>query len=1113
MFVFGDRVVCTAADLVRTARCEFALLRALDAELGAVDGPVADSAAAVAPDDRLHERMRARHGAAIVDIPRTDGVAGHPEDPAAAADLLRAAHAATVRAVRAGATVIRGAAVFDGGFAARCDYLVREGHSAVLHAVAPTPRARLTALLELAGCAAILVESGLLPDPAAARQARADAPTITLVIHCGGDASTHSYPAAAAVYRERRRRVAAILEDKLAELLPVQWGDPRYLACGQCATCRPALTAARDLLLVAGMSRPARARLRAAGVHTVDRLATATEVPGLSPRTVTALRRQAEMQTRAEAAGGPAYALLDADALAALPPAAPGDLALTVDLDPDGLPRRVELGDADGVLLAVDGPFGTAAADTRTAVTRVLERAAAHLREHPGAHLYHYTGAVRATLLRYAGGPADEEILDELLRAGALVDLYPIVRNALLIGAGSYRLDSVRALLPGASTGIETVLRLPPWLRGLAPRARADAASAAAQPDSWYAPPRSAADPAPPRPSSLEAALTEYAAGQGDPQHPAGVMAAVLGYQRRERRASSWAHADRLTHPVHEWADAPGVLIAEWGAVNTKWHRSPDHTTMRRFLTLTGRIGAGGGVGGASGVGPAASGPLAPGTRVHTFYDRPVALGRRATATAVVLGCAVDADFDDTVRLEEILPEGWEPVDELPTAIAPGVPEWDEHIEAAVEAQAQRLLMTLPDLPTGAFFDILARRAPRLRNGGPLPPVHGDHAAALTAAVADLDGSYLAVQGPSGTGKTSTTARTVARMVTGRHWRVGVVAQSHATVESMFDAIVAAGVLPELVGKADAVSVAPEWVVIDADRYPRFLDNAVNGCVIGGLPSDFADSRRVPAGGLDLLVIADAGRFPLAEVAAVAGTARNLLLLGDPQPATPRAAHPAAAAESVLGWLSEGRDTVPAHLGYFLDSTWRMHPRVCEPLARLYYDGRLAANETVTTARQLDGVTPGIETVTVTHRGDSTESVAEAREVVRQVRGLLGRPWTAGGATRRLHPHDLFVVAPYDAQVGRIRTLLARAKIDDVLVGTVDRFRGREAAVVLVSMTTSAPEDAPHGTAALFSPGLIRAAVGRAMWKAIVIRSPLLTSYLPDTPEELTDLARFLRLG
>jgi uncharacterized protein len=32
------------------------------------------------------------------------------------------------------------------------------------------------------------------------------------------------------------------------------------------------------------------------------------------------------------------------------------------------------------------------------------------------------------------------------------------------------------------------------------------------------------------------------------------------------------------------------------------------------------------------------------------------------------------------------------------------------------------------------------------------------------------------------------------------------------------------------------------------------------------------------------------------------------------------------------------------------------------------------------------------------------------------------------------------------------------------------------------------------------------------MWKAIVIRSPLLTEYLPDTPEELTALAEFLRL-
>src|SRR5690606_26118763 len=136
--------------------------------------------------------------------------------------------------------------------------------------------------------------------------------------------------------------------------------------------------------------------------------------------------------------------------------------------------------------------------------------------------------------------------------------------------------------------------------------------------------------------------------------------------------------------------------------------------------------------------------------------------------------------------------------------------------------------------------------------------------------------------------------------------------------------------------------------------------------------------------------------FPLAEVAAVAGGARSLLLVGDPQPAHAKAAHPAPVADSVLAWLLDGRDTVPPGRGYFLDRTRRMHPGVCGPLSRLYYDSRLTADVRAGAARHLDGVLPGIETVTVVHRGDSTESVTEAREVVRQVRALLGRPWTEG---------------------------------------------------------------------------------------------------------------------
>ncbi|WP_227999228.1 AAA domain-containing protein [Nocardia australiensis] len=1131
--MFGDRVVCTAVDLVRAARCEFALLRALDTELGMI-APMADarsgpvSRPGVRHDDSRERRLadlRARFGAAMVEI-HCD--ARESDEPSTRIAALHAAHAETVAALRSGVQVVGGATFFDGRFACSADFLVRAGHRVryTVHGTASGPDDHVGAALELAACAEALDADGALTAP-------------TVRLHHGARGTAHALTNLLPVYLARRSRVESMLDDKLSELLPVQWGDPRYLACGHCATCTDAIATARDLLLVAGMPRTARARLREAGVATIDRLATtASTVPGLPPRTFDVLRKQAEIQLRREDSGQPAHHLVDAIALGALPPPSPGDLSLTFDAGQAGRPVGIEIGGPGTVHLSLRLEPGDDAGQ-RHALEQVLGYFQQRRRMYPEMHIYHYSSGVRSALLRWTGAHGiGEEAADALLHAGVLVDLYPTVRNALLIGEQSYRLDMLARLLPGAAHSSTTerdcvtVLRLRDWLVDRAAEQRIDPQAVTLErASSWClvtGPGELDAGPQA-RPSSIEAALAEYAAAHDEPHHPAALMAAALGYHRRERQPLWWAHADRLSHPVDEWPDAPGVLVADWGTVDTKWHRSPDRATMRRYLTLTGRIGVGwgteAGVRTAGGAGPNTAGAvaaktvLAPGTTVYTFYDRPVAagmvtaVGRRATAVATVLGCSVDADFDDAVRLEELLSDGCEPYDELPTAIAPGLPAWDETTETAVEFVAQELLMALPEIPSGAAFDILARRRPRLLRSGTLPEVHGDHAAAITKAVRELDHSYLAVQGPSGTGKLSTAARAIERLVTRHKWRIGIVAQAHSTVENLLDLIVEIGVLPELVAKKDVAAVAPEWAVIDGSRYARFLDNAVNGCVIGGAPADFANDELISHERLDLLVIADAGSFPLAETVAVAVSARNLLLLGDPAPPTTRSAHPEPVGESVLGWLTEGRNTLPTERGYFLDRTWRMHPRVCEPISRLYYDSRLRANETVTLARQLDGVPPGVDTVLVSHTGNSLESPAEAREVVRRVRALLGLPWTIGALTRRLHPHDIFVVAPYSAQVGLIRTLLARAKIEDVLVGTADRFRGREAAVVLLSMTTSSPADAPYGMPFLLSRSLIQATLCRAMWKAIIIRSPLLTEYLPAAPEDLPDLARFLRLG
>ncbi|MFI9509309.1 AAA domain-containing protein [Nocardia sp. NPDC052566] len=1110
--MFGDRVVCSAVDLVRAARCEFAMLRALDTALGTMGPaedlavPTVDPVPRIGFDDHREHRLadfRDRFGGAMVEIQHH---APDSADPRAHIDALRAAHTETIAALRAGVHVIHGATFFDGQFACSCDFLVRAGHRVryTVHGTAPNGGERLGAALELAACADALDASGALTAP-------------LVRLHHGATGADLALADLEPVYLARRQRLERILEDKLGELLPVQWGDPRYLACGQCGACAAALTEARDLLLVAGMPNSARARLREAGVHTIDRLAATTDtVPGVPPRAFFGLRRQAEIQLRSEGSVTPAHTLVDAIALGALPPASPGDLSIAIDDAPGQL--SIEVGGPGTVLLAVREPAGDTAAGKRRAVEEVLDFVVQRHRLFPDMHVYHYTAQARATLLRRVGEHGvGEELIDELLCGGVLVDLYPIVRNALLIGERSYELSRLRELLPGAGDSAAehdcvTVLRLRDWLLARAAEQHVDADSLLLEPaSSWCLVPGPDEPelPVPSRPSSLEAALAEYAAGQPESHHPAAMMAAALGYHRRESQPLWWAHTDRLSHPVDEWADAPGVLVADWGTVDTKWHHSPVGT-MRRYLTLTGRIRTGG-------ARPDAG--LAPGATVFTFYDRPVAagmvtaVGRRATATATVLGCAVDANFDDTVRLEELLPDGCAPYDDLPTAIAPGLPAWDESIETAVEFTAQQLLMTLPEIPDGAIFDILALRPPRLRRALSLPAVHGDHAAAITAAMRDLENSYLAVQGPFGTGKTSTIARVLERLVTRHRWRIGVVAPAHSTVEQLLDTVVRIGVLPELVAKKDVASVAPEWAVIDGSRYPRFLDNAVNGCVIGGMSADFANEELIPPDRLDLLVIADAGRFPLADAIAVAVSARNLLLLGDLAPPVARAAHPEPVGMSVLNWLAQGRDTLPAERGYFLDRTWRMHPRVCEPVSRLYYDNRLRSNETVTLARQLDGIEPGVDTVLVDHHGNATESEAEAREVVRRVRALLGLSWTIGAMTRRLHPHDIFVVAPYSAQVGRIRTLLARARIEDVLVGTADRFRGREAAVVLLSMTTSSPADAPFGMPFLFSRTLIQAALCRAMWKAIIIRSPLLTEYLPPSTDELPDLAGFLNLS
>jgi superfamily I DNA and/or RNA helicase len=231
--------------------------------------------------------------------------------------------------------------------------------------------------------------------------------------------------------------------------------------------------------------------------------------------------------------------------------------------------------------------------------------------------------------------------------------------------------------------------------------------------------------------------------------------------------------------------------------------------------------------------------------------------------------------------------------------------------------------------------------------------------------------------------------------------------------------------------------------------------------------------------------------------------------------------HPEPVDTSALGWVMDGADVIPPEYGYFLGRTWRMHPRVAEPVSRLSYSGELAAHPS-TALRELDGVEPGLIPVPVRHHGNSTQSVEEAAVVAGIVRDLVGRAWTgiligdAGETTRLparpLEQGDIIVVTPYNAQQVAVEQALVDAGFPDVPVGTVDRFQGQEAAVAIVSLAASSGRDAPRGLEFLLLRNRLNVAISRAMHTAYLISSPGLLDDLPHTPEGVVRLSGFVRL-
>jgi uncharacterized protein len=248
---------------------------------------------------------------------------------------------------------------------------------------------------------------------------------------------------------------------------------------------------------------------------------------------------------------------------------------------------------------------------------------------------------------------------------------------------------------------------------------------------------------------------------------------------------------------------------------------------------------------------------------------------------------------------------------------------------------------------------------------------------------------------------------------------------------------------------------------------------------------------------VDLLFVDEAGQMSLANVLAVSRAAGSIVLLGDPQQLEQpkKGSHPEGAEASALQHALGVHKTIPEECGIFLPTTWRLAPSICSFTSELFYEGRLSSKAGLERQRLAGGGQfdrSGLWVVDVAHDGNRNSSAEEIDVVAGLVHELTatGVRWVnEDGLEEQMAGRHILVVAPYNAQVSR---LAERLEPLGARVGTVDKFQGQEAPVVIYSMATSRPEDAPRGMEFLYSLNRLNVATSRARCAVILVASPKL---------------------
>jgi len=1110
--LWHDRLLHSPSDLVRFLGCAHAValdLRKLRAPAALADKAEDDGLAVLvqeaglAHEQAYRQRLAARGG--LVEIATTGS--------------LERRAAATIAAMQSGAPAIYQAAFLAEPWHGFADFLIRVEEPSALGAWSYEP---VDTKLARSVKASHLVQLGLYGQMMERVQGAAPR-RVHVALGDGHEEAFRAVEFGRTLKAAEQRYLGFIAEGAEGSS-----GEPcaACTLCGWRAHCAAQWEADDHLSRVAGLARPQAAKLREAGITTVAQLAEAPEtrrVPRMAPATFAKLRAQARLQRARWAGGEPVVEHLPAEegrGFAQLPAPDPADLFFDLEGDP------LEEGGLDylwGVHLREGGEpvfrhvWAHDHAEERRAFEQTVDWMAAHLAAHPRAHVYHYAPYEITALRRLSTLHASrEDVLDRLLRERRFVDLYGVLRQAIRTSEDNLSLKTMEVFFAprreqAVTKADQSVIEYKSWresgdpatLQGILDYNQVDCENTEGLRD-WLVSLRLADLPwrpvGPARDTPVEKTEERLAAEAREAALIAAVEAGVVPPSARGRELAGhlvrfharadkpalWAVYDRCERDPDELVDDGECL----GAIEPAPYRNGTwQEPVKRSVAARYRF-------------PQQDTKLREGAAVLHAPS----LMRMGTIEALDRARGL-VTVKRTLKGDEAFPAGG--------SLIPGWPLDNAGLVAAV----QRVVAAWAATPAGApapyaaLVDLIERTAPRLTDwpGGPLVGADEGLVCAAAARCLALDRSYLFVQGPPGTGKTHTSAHVmVALLAAGK--RIGVSSNSHKAINNLLGRVeeIAAERGVRLDGVKKASAQDPETclggtLIRDVFKAQDALEPGIN--LVGGTAWLFADEAFDQQ--FDYLFVDEAGQVSLGHLLAMGAAARNLVLVGDQmqlgQPI--QGAHPGESGLSALDYLLEGEATVAPERGILLGTSWRMHPEICRFISDAVYDGRLHAH--LDCARQRLHLAPGhdpalaehgLRFVGMDHTGCGQRSDAEATRVSELARSLIGTAFTdRAGQPGTLGWDNIVIVAPFNMQVQALKAALpAQAR-----VGTVDKFQGQEAEVVIVSLTTSSPEDLPRNVDFFYSKNRLNVAISRARTLALVLANPRLLELDAKTVDHL----------